>query len=594
MSSSLFLRRVKDAYANNCISDARDAYIQYQDSHCLHPRNITIVDSHMQQQRVITVSCGVCEHCKQTKINEWCTRMYAHAEDFKHFYFVTLTYRSIENTESQRNKLLLAKLSQAVWHYDNLNSTHHYCWRPCVLVKKHYQDFLKRLRKNTGLNDITYVVSGEYGKRYGAPHFHFILFSNGVLTEADIVRAWSVSMFRKDTGELVYRKNQSKGGHAVDYQIGRVDFHDLVANGTFNTFARVKVDGTFLNAGNCFSYVCKYVVKCDKANQNRVILAYKNLYNKVTSVPIFGHDVPIQDAEKFLFFRVGLDRDQIEKVMFKLKFLKNENFIFQPTESIYQHGLCRTQRVQNKNYTYDVELLPPRYVDFRDSFRPFCEFSRATPLGSVYANRHISEFTQGVFNKPLLQSDGFVVPSYFRHKAQEHEYGLRKSCKTIKSNSLVLSGLPDLYGRFQSALRSHSMPCEYLGDTDDYQIISEALQDDRHVFVDVSTKERVILYNEHAQHYKYDRSSRSYKFTRAVPVADWLRYWCDRLQQEFERARVRRDLAKRNMRESEAAMLILADLGEEHSTLRARFIAHRESVKREQELLYNAVKRTAE
>ena len=81
MSPQEFLRRTNDAHINGCISDARDAYLEYQDSHCLNPQHIRIIDSHTQKYRFIDVACGRCEHCMQSKINEWCTRMYAHAED---------------------------------------------------------------------------------------------------------------------------------------------------------------------------------------------------------------------------------------------------------------------------------------------------------------------------------------------------------------------------------------------------------------------------------------------------------------------------------------------------------------------------------
>ena len=181
--SARFARLVKDAYTNNDHTAALDAYYDWQVKNCLHPYWIWITDSHTQQRRRIRVSCGNCFHCRQTKINEWCTRMYAHAEDFSNVYFVTLTYRSITDPQLDVNRLLLSKLSQAIWIHDSRNYNHHLSYNPCLLVKKHYQDFLKRLRKNTGLKDISYVLSGEYGHDYGRPHFHLILFTNGILTK---------------------------------------------------------------------------------------------------------------------------------------------------------------------------------------------------------------------------------------------------------------------------------------------------------------------------------------------------------------------------------------------------------------------------
>lgn len=282
MSSASRLNMLVDsAYKNDDITGVRDAFCQYYNCNCLHPIKQKIFDAHTQIYRDIFVNCGKCEHCRQTKINEWCTRMYAHAEDFKHIYFVTLTYRSFYDDQRLVNRLMLDKLKAALWHKDSFNSTKHLAFSPCLLVKKHYQDFLKRLRKNTGLTDITYVLSGEYGHDYGRPHFHMILFTNGVLTKHDIDRAWSVALWQNfDSHEITYKTSQKNNGKAHYFSIGRVDFHDLVTNGTFNTTAKIKVDGTFMNASNCFSYVCKYVCKSEDANLNRVKLAYRCLLNK--------------------------------------------------------------------------------------------------------------------------------------------------------------------------------------------------------------------------------------------------------------------------------------------------------------------------
>jgi len=43
------------------------------------------------------------------------------------------------------------------------------------LVPKHFQDFMKRLRKQTGAK-LRYFHCGEYGERFARPHYHCILF----------------------------------------------------------------------------------------------------------------------------------------------------------------------------------------------------------------------------------------------------------------------------------------------------------------------------------------------------------------------------------------------------------------------------------
>ena len=39
-----------------------------------------------------------------------------------------------------------------------------------------HQKFMKRLRKEFG-NDIRFMMCGEYGERFGRPHYHYCLFN---------------------------------------------------------------------------------------------------------------------------------------------------------------------------------------------------------------------------------------------------------------------------------------------------------------------------------------------------------------------------------------------------------------------------------
>lgn len=48
-----------------------------------------------------------------------------------------------------------------------------------TLVKKHFQDFMKRLRKSLGKDElIRYYHCGEYGDQYGRPHYHALIFGH--------------------------------------------------------------------------------------------------------------------------------------------------------------------------------------------------------------------------------------------------------------------------------------------------------------------------------------------------------------------------------------------------------------------------------
>lgn len=593
MSSSRFRRLVGDAWQNNDLQAARDAYNEYMVSHCLHPQRILISDAHTQTQRYIDVACGRCYHCMESKINEWTTRMYAHAEDFKNVYFVTLTYRSITDPLLPVNKLLLSKLVQAVWHRDALNETKHYSYSPCLLVKKHYQDFLKRLRKNTGLKDLTYVISGETGSKFGRPHFHAIFFTNGTLTKQDIQRAWSVCLWRSNSGDWSFRTSQKKDGTAFDFPIGRVDFHDLVQNGTFNTTAKIRVDGTYMNAANCFSYVCKYVVKRDTPNLSRLNLAYRNLYKKEQFVKCFDDEVPYQIAYNWLLDHGYNIMAATNLINNQLNNLKYEKTIYQPSEGIYLDGLLRSREREIENYRFNEELLPTYYYDFREKYRPFCEFSRGCPIGSVYAKRNIQEFKEGVFTKPLLQESGFVVPRYFVTKARQDVYGLRRVHKTIAGTSFVLSGLVDLSRHFAESLQDNGLSHFDFRRAKNIPTVTKTLPLECK-YVDVSTGERICFLHGFARHYKYDKHDRSYSLTRCVPLPEFIRNWCTRLQAEMKSYADSVRISKQNLKNADAAFCILTDLGQDLSELNKSFETNSADQRRHMQELYHEIHSSAE
>lgn len=598
MSSSARLNQVlNSAWKNNDTHLALDTYNEWQIAQCYYPTRQRIYDAHTMEFKEITIACGKCYHCMESKINEWCTRMYAHAEDFKNVYFVTLTYRSIYDKNLEVNKLLLSKLKQAVWHRDSFNSTHRLGYNPCLLVKSHYQNFMKRLRKNTGLKDLTYVLSGEYGTDYGRPHFHMVLFTNGTLTKADIVRAWSVCLWRDNAGKWSFRTSQCNNGAAYDFPIGRVDFNDLVQNGTFNTTAKVRVDGTYMNAANCFSYVCKYVCKRDNANLKRVNIAYNALYQKQTFVKVFDNEIAYEKVKDYLR-KVGYSYEQIPGVVESLRKLTYEKEIFIPSPSTFSDDLSQKSKQNVFGTSVFVDFYPPKYYDFRKFFSPFCEFSRGCPIGSVYATRNVQEFAQGVFTKPLLQDKAFVIPSYFRRKASEHLYGLRKIRRTLKSDSFVIGALPNLYRRFSRSLEDGIPPREYIISPARYTNFESVVRDSKRAFFDASTRERVILCagddSAVAQHLKYDRHTRQYVKTRCVPLADWIRLQCKLMIDEMNRHAQLTNQAKENERLRERASLILQDMCGDFSNLRDNFVAKSEEQRRNLQRLYDAGHKSVE
>jgi len=103
----------------------------------------------------VTVPCGQCIGCRLERSRQWAIRCHHEASLHEKNCFITLTYAP-EHVPSM-----------SVIH---TRQTHQY------LVKKHFQDFMKRLRKRYGPN-IRYFHCGEYGEKNARPHYHACIFN---------------------------------------------------------------------------------------------------------------------------------------------------------------------------------------------------------------------------------------------------------------------------------------------------------------------------------------------------------------------------------------------------------------------------------
>jgi len=92
--------------------------------------------------------CGRCLGCKIAKSKDWALRCYHEAQlndTGLNNCYITLTYRPEDLPPDG------------------------------ILVKSHFQKFIKRLRKNTK-QKIRYFMCGEYGDKTNRPHYHALLF----------------------------------------------------------------------------------------------------------------------------------------------------------------------------------------------------------------------------------------------------------------------------------------------------------------------------------------------------------------------------------------------------------------------------------
>lgn len=102
-----------------------------------------IVDS--SSQIATLIPCGQCVGCRLERSRNWAMRCMDEAQISKDNSFITLTY-SDDNLPEDGN-----------------------------LVKRDLQLFFKRLRKNLD-KKVRYYACGEYGEKFGRPHFHACIF----------------------------------------------------------------------------------------------------------------------------------------------------------------------------------------------------------------------------------------------------------------------------------------------------------------------------------------------------------------------------------------------------------------------------------
>lgn len=94
----------------------------------------------------VTVPCGQCIGCRLERSRQWAIRCTHEVSLHEKNCFITLTYAP------------------------------EYLPKGGTLVKKHFQDFMKRLRFFNG-SGIRYFHCGEYGEKTQRPHYHALLFN---------------------------------------------------------------------------------------------------------------------------------------------------------------------------------------------------------------------------------------------------------------------------------------------------------------------------------------------------------------------------------------------------------------------------------
>lgn len=111
--------------------------------------------------------CGKCLYCRQRRASGWSFRLIQHMRSNPLASFVTLTYNSDHVPFSKKNRMTLVKKDIQLW----LKRLRIYQERKLdIQFKRGY------LSKYYG-KKIMYYCAGEYGSKYGRPHYHLILWN---------------------------------------------------------------------------------------------------------------------------------------------------------------------------------------------------------------------------------------------------------------------------------------------------------------------------------------------------------------------------------------------------------------------------------
>jgi hypothetical protein len=130
----------------------------------------------------VTVKCGQCIGCKLEYSRQWAIRCLHEAQLYDDNCFITLTYNS-ENLPKDGS-----------------------------LIKHHFQDFIKRLRKHNEPKKIRYFMCGEYGEKFARPHYHACLFNHD-FTDKELWRSkQSIKLYISPTLQKLWNKGFSTIG----------------------------------------------------------------------------------------------------------------------------------------------------------------------------------------------------------------------------------------------------------------------------------------------------------------------------------------------------------------------------------------------
>lgn len=336
-------------------------------SSCSHPFKSFVYNYETGKKECRDLPCGKCHYCLYQRQSEWVKRMEYESMPYinRNVYFFDLTYDKeyLNKDKEFRRELYSVK-------DDNGD------YLPLLLNRKHLQLFFARLRRYTK-KKFTYFACGEYGETYSRPHFHVVLWSNDVFTQADIEKAWS--------------KNKML--------IGLVQFNDLVANGTLYNLRSDSPYNPLYESSYAFKYVAKYVNK-----MNRDL--FDTMYTK-DKIKYAFHLYRIRKK----VFQSPLNRDLTHNDSSKNRYRKKINQLFYENKDDFATFCKCPEGSQFETYKYET------VEEWFNQFKPYTVCSKNPGIGTRYLEQYV-QTEQDLFERKYDKFTGnpVLVPQSFKRK----------------------------------------------------------------------------------------------------------------------------------------------------------------------------------
>ncbi|MGN1299816.1 MAG: hypothetical protein ACI4VC_00500, partial [Clostridia bacterium] len=318
-------------------------------------------------------------------------------------------------------------------------------YMPSLLRQEHLTKFLKRLRIELGF-EISYCAAGEYGEKYLRPHFHLIIWSDKVITYENILNAWSYKCYSVSPTDIRSFNGKTPKENSFQFLIGRVDFHDLVANGTLDYDS--DCNRTNLNSKHVFSYVAKYVCKSNFIT-TRLKEHILREYDRFDHVPWFDDK---KDNENV-----------ISSVLSRRQYCEDFNIPYEAKTTLIAPFVDdRGRHLVTLKYNQKIYEKVSQ-DEFVQIFSPFFVCSRKYGIGRKYYEQNFERFQKKCFDLPKFHSKTLTFPHYFLRLLKNEKYPVYFKKKSLQSTSYSRDFIPfvrDLYMEFANNKNLYySSPC---------------------------------------------------------------------------------------------------------------------------------------